>query len=45
MFDININLQTTLCYILFSQHLKLGHNDDAYDAMIINPDQVGIICL
>jgi len=32
-------LQTTLCYILFSNHLKLGHNSLAYDAMIVNPDQ------
>ncbi len=30
--------KTTLCYILFSQHLKLGHNDEAYDVMIGNPD-------
>ena len=28
----------TLAYILFSYHLKLGHNDDAYDAMVSNPD-------
>ena len=28
----------TLAYILFSFHLKLGHNDDAYDAMVSNPD-------
>ncbi len=34
------SFQMTLCYILFSHHLKLGHNSDAYDAMIINPDQV-----
>ena len=31
--------RTTLCYILFSYHLKLGHNDEAYDAMVANPDQ------
>ena len=31
--------KTTLCYILFSHHLKLGHNDEAYDAMIGNPDR------
>lgn len=31
--------RTTLCYILFSYHLKLGHNNEAYDAMIANPDQ------
>ena len=29
----------TLAYILFSYHLKLGHNDDAYDAMVSNPDR------
>jgi len=28
----------TIAYILFSYHLKLGHNDDAYDAMVSNPD-------
>ena len=28
----------TLASILFSYHLKLGHNDDAYDAMVSNPD-------
>jgi nuclear pore complex protein Nup160 len=31
--------RTTLCYILFSYHLKLGHNDEAYDAMVANPDK------
>ena len=31
--------KTTLCYILFSHHLKLGHNDAAYDSMVSNPDQ------
>ena len=31
--------RTTLCYISFSYHLKLGHNDEAYDAMVANPDQ------
>ena len=31
--------RATLCYILFSHHLKLGHNDEAYDAMIVNPDK------
>merc|ERR550519_2406247 len=30
--------RATLSYILFSYHLKLGHNDDAYDAMVSNPD-------
>jgi len=30
--------RATLAYILFSYHLKLGHNDDAYDAMVSNPD-------
>lgn len=30
--------QTTLCHILFNYHLKLGHNNEAYDAMITNPD-------
>ncbi len=32
-------MQTTLCYILFSHHLKLGHNQDAYEAMVRNPDR------
>ncbi len=36
---LKILFQTTLCYILFSYHLKLGHNDEAYDAMVSNPDQ------
>ena len=31
--------RATLCYILFSHHLKLGHNDEAYDAMVVNPDK------
>ena len=25
-------------FYLPSHHLKLGHNDDAYDAMVSNPD-------
>ena len=37
--DENDPDRTTLCYILFSYHLKLGHNDEAYDAMVANPDQ------
>lgn len=37
--DENDPDKTTLCYILFSYHLKLGHNDEAYDAMVSNPDQ------
>eukprot|EP00095_Tigriopus_kingsejongensis_P000570 snap_masked-scaffold372_size192401-processed-gene-0.15 protein:Tk00570 transcript:snap_masked-scaffold372_size192401-processed-gene-0.15-mRNA-1 annotation:"nuclear pore complex protein nup160-like protein" len=28
-----------LCYTLFNHHLELGHNDEAYDSMIINPDK------
>jgi len=32
--------RATLAYILFSYHLKLGHNDDAYDAMVSNPDKM-----
>jgi len=28
----------TLSYILFSYHLKLGHNEDAYAAMMSNPE-------
>ena len=31
--------QTTLCFTLFSHHLKLGHYEKAYDAMVANPDQ------
>lgn len=38
-FEKYLYSQTTLCYILFNHHLKLGHNDEAYDAMIVNPDQ------
>jgi len=30
--------RATLSYILFSYHLKLGHNEDAYAAMMSNPD-------
>merc|ERR1712079_740331 len=32
--------RATMAYILFSYHLKLGHNDDAYDAMVSNPDKM-----
>ena len=32
--------RATLAYILFSYHLRLGHNDDAYDAMVSNPDKM-----
>ena len=32
--------RATIAYILFSYHLKLGHNDDAYDAMVSNPDKM-----
>ena len=28
-----------MSYILFSYHLKLGHNEDAYVSMMSNPDQ------
>jgi len=31
--------RATLSYILFSYHLKLGHNEDAYVSMMSNPDQ------
>ena len=31
--------QTTLCYTLFSHHLKLDHYEKAYDAMVSNPDK------
>ena len=31
--------RATLSYILFSYHLKLGHNEDAYAAMMSNPDR------
>ncbi len=31
--------RTTLCYTLFSHHLKLGHYEKAYDAMVANPDK------
>ncbi|XP_040564442.1 nuclear pore complex protein Nup160 [Lepeophtheirus salmonis] len=37
--DQNDPDRATLCYILFSYHLKLGHNDEAYDAMVANPDK------
>jgi hypothetical protein len=37
--ELGVPFQTTLCYILFSYHLKLGHNDEAYDAMVANPDK------
>ena len=32
--------RATLAYILFSYPLRLGHNDDAYDAMVSNPDKM-----
>ena len=31
--------RTTLCFTLFTHHLKLGHYEKAYDAMVANPDQ------
>ena len=37
--DENDQDKTTLCFTLFSYHLKLGHYDKAYDAMVTNPDQ------